>query len=69
MIETGEAMGMTRVDDLNASTGPRIGLYSHNIRKGRRQSSAHSFLAPARKRPNVKVITGALVERSQLLKS
>lgn len=63
MIETGEAMGMTRVDDLNASTGPRIGLYSHNIRKGRRQSSAHSFLAPARKRANVKVVTGALAER------
>lgn len=63
MIETGVAMGMARVDDLNAATGPRIGLYTHNIRKGRRQSSAHTFLAPARKRPNVKVVTHALAER------
>lgn len=63
MIETGEAMGLRRVDDLNGSTGPRIGLYTHNIRKGRRQSAAHTFLAPARKRSNVKVVTGALAER------
>jgi len=63
MIETGETMGLKRVDDLNGSTGPRIGLYTHNIRKGRRQSAAHTFLAPARKRPNVKVVTGALGER------
>lgn len=63
MIESGVAMGLKRVDDLNAAPGPRIGLYSHNIRKGRRQSAAHTFLAPARKRPNVKVVTGALVDR------
>lgn len=63
MIETGVSMGLQRVDDLNATPGPRIGLYTHNIRKGRRQSSAHTFLAPARKRPNVKVVTGALGER------
>lgn len=63
MIETGVAMGLKKVDDLNATPGPRIGLYTHNIRKGRRQSSAHTFLAPARKRPNVKVVTGALGER------
>uniref|UniRef100_UPI001B4FA738 GMC family oxidoreductase n=1 Tax=Rhizorhabdus sp. TaxID=1968843 RepID=UPI001B4FA738 len=41
----------------------RVGLYSHNIRKGRRQSAAHTYLAPARKRPNVKVVTGAMTER------
>ena len=54
---------MTRVDDLNASTGPRVGLYSHNIRKGRRESAARTFLAPARKRANVTVVTGAMAER------
>jgi choline dehydrogenase-like flavoprotein len=63
MIEAGEALGMKRVADLNGDTGPRVGLYSHNIRKGRRQSSAVTFLAPARKRRNVDVITGALAER------
>lgn len=63
MIAAGEGAGLKRVDDLNATTGPRVGLYSHNIRKGRRQSAAHTFLAPARKRPNVQVVTGALAER------
>ncbi|KRB85269.1 glucose-methanol-choline oxidoreductase [Sphingomonas sp. Root710] len=63
MIESGVAMGLERVGDLNAAAGPRVGLYSHNIRKGRRQSAAHTFLAPARKRPNVKIVTGALAER------
>lgn len=63
MIEAGAAMGLAPVDDLNASTGPRVGLYSHNIGKGRRQSAAVTFLAPARKRPNVQVVTGALAER------
>lgn len=63
MIEAGEALGMKRVADLNGDTGPRVGLYSHNIHKGRRQSSAVTFLAPARKRRNVDVVTGALAER------
>ncbi len=59
----GETLGMKRVDDLNGSTGPRVGLYTHNIAKGKRQSSARTFLDPARKRSNVKVITGAMAER------
>ncbi|HEY6869367.1 MAG TPA: GMC family oxidoreductase N-terminal domain-containing protein [Novosphingobium sp.] len=63
MIESGEAIGLRRVDDLNATPGPRVGLYSHNIRKGRRQSAAVTFLAPARRRRNVEVVTGALAER------
>lgn len=63
MIEAGEAMGLSRVDDLNGQTGPRVGLYSHNIRAGKRESAARTFLAPARKRANVTVVTGALAER------
>lgn len=63
MIEAGEALGLKRVDDLNAATGPRVGLYSHNIRHGRRESAARTFLTPARKRPNVSVVTGAMADR------
>ena len=63
MIAAGENLGMQRVDDLNGTTGPRVGLYTHNIRKGRRQSAARTFLDPARKRSNVRVVTGALAER------
>ena len=63
MIAAGAAIGLAPVDDLNATAGPRVGLYSHNIRKGRRESAARTFLAPARQRANVRVITGALAER------
>jgi choline dehydrogenase len=63
MIESGAAIGLTPVDDLNASTGPRVGLYSHNIRKGRRESAARTFLAPVRRRANVRVVTGAQASR------
>ncbi|MDF2639426.1 MAG: glucose-methanol-choline oxidoreductase [Novosphingobium lindaniclasticum] len=63
MIESGEALGLRRVDDLNAATGPRVGYYSHNIRNGRRESSARTYLAAARGRPNLTIMTGALAER------
>ncbi|EQB10040.1 GMC family oxidoreductase [Novosphingobium lindaniclasticum] len=63
MIESGEALGLRRVDDLNAATGPRVGYYSHNIRNGRRESSARTYLAAARGRPNLTIVTGALAER------
>lgn len=63
MIAAGEALGLRRVDDLNATAGPRVGYYSHNIRNGRRDSSARTYLAAARKRPNVTVMTGVMAER------
>ncbi|MBU6207298.1 MAG: GMC family oxidoreductase N-terminal domain-containing protein, partial [Alphaproteobacteria bacterium] len=63
MIASGEALGMTHVDDLNGSTGNRVGLYSHNIKRGRRQSSARTFLAAAKGRANLRVVTGALAQR------
>lgn len=63
MIESGEALGMQRVDDLNGTTGSRVGLYSHNIRDGKRESSARTYLAKARSRPNVTVMTGVMAQR------
>lgn len=63
MIESGETLGLKRVDDLNGATGPRVGLFSHNIRGGKRESSARTYLAQARKRPNVSVRTGVMAER------
>lgn len=63
MIESGQALDMARVGDLNAATGPRVGFYSHNIRGGKRESSARTHLSQARKRANVTVRTGAMAER------
>ena len=63
MIAAGQALGLARVDDLNGEAGPRIGYYSHNIRAGRRQSSARTFLAAAARRANVTIAIRALAER------
>lgn len=63
IIDAGETMGLRRVDDLNGTTGPRVGLYSHNVKRGKRQSAAVTFLEPARSRENLDVVTHALAER------
>ncbi|MGH6634565.1 MAG: GMC family oxidoreductase, partial [Sphingopyxis sp.] len=63
MVQAGTEMGLRPVDDLNAATHDRVGFYSHNVRRGRRESAATTFLARARKRPNLQVITHAMAER------
>ena len=63
LMKAGESMGLKATDDLNSIPGNRIGYYSHNIRNGRRASAARAFLDPARSRPNLAVVTGALADR------
>lgn len=63
LIRAGEALGLQRTPDLNAVSGERVGYYSHNIRKGKRVSSAEAFLAPAAGRSNLRVVTHAEVQR------
>lgn len=63
MIAAGRQLGLKYTDDLNAEPGERVGFYSHNIRNGRRVSSARAFLDPARQRSNLAVLTGAKARR------
>lgn len=63
MIRAGEELGLPRKADLNTEDQEGIGYFSHNIRKGRRQSAWVAFLKPAARRPNLKVMTGAAVDR------
>lgn len=64
LIEAGVEMGLPRhTDDLNREDQEGVGYYSHNIWRGRRQSASVAFLRPARRRANVKVVTGATVDR------
>jgi choline dehydrogenase len=63
LIAAGEGMGLPRKQDLNSAGAQGIGYYSHNIRAGKRQSAAETFLKPARKRANLQVRTGVLVDR------
>ena len=50
-------------EDFNGASQEGAGYYQTNIRKGRRQSSARTFLKACKSRPNLTIITGALCER------
>ncbi|QUT04138.1 GMC family oxidoreductase N-terminal domain-containing protein [Sphingobium phenoxybenzoativorans] len=63
LIKAGEQMGLTRKEDLNREDQEGVGYYPHNIKRGKRQSAAVAFLNPARSRPNLRIVTGALVDR------
>lgn len=64
MIAAGTAMGLPRKEDSNApDDGDGIGYAPCTIREGRRQSASRAFLAPALARPNLTLITGALVDK------
>ncbi|MFW8596299.1 GMC family oxidoreductase [Cribrihabitans neustonicus] len=58
-----DQLGLPRTDDLNGSTGEGAAVYRINTSRGRRMHSARAFLAPALKRANITLMTGALVER------
>ncbi len=62
MAATQEA-GYPYNDDFAGPDLEGVGQYDHTIYKGRRQSSAVAFLRPVLHRPNLKVLTGAMVSR------
>jgi choline dehydrogenase-like flavoprotein len=62
-IAAGQGLGVPRVEDLNNAPGGGVGYAPRTVWKGRRQSAAKAFLREARRRPNLRVVTGALVDR------
>lgn len=56
-------LGFARNDDFNGERQEGFGLYQVTQRRGLRASAAAAFLAPARSRPNLEVVTGAHVLR------
>ena len=61
-IEAGREMGIPIVADPNAQR-EGVGYATWTIRGGRRSSTGQTFLKIARKRPNLRVETGVLVDR------
>ena len=57
------AAGVPVVDDLNVGQSDGVGYFDSFIHRGRRSSSASSYLRPARQRPNLTVVTNALATR------
>lgn len=63
MITAATRTGLRQVTDINESDDERIGRTTATIKNGRRVSAVDAFLAPARRRPNLTILTGAFVER------
>lgn len=62
-IAAGQQAGHPRNDDFNGPAQQGFGFYQVNQRDGSRCSSATAFLDPARRRPNLTIITGARATR------
>jgi choline dehydrogenase len=62
-IDAAQQSGIPANDDFNGATLEGAGLYQVTQRDGARCSSAAAYLAPARQRSNLRVVTGALVQR------
>jgi choline dehydrogenase-like flavoprotein len=58
-----ESAGLPHNPDFNGAVQEGTGTYQMTIHKARRNSAARAFLRPAMKRPNCRVITGAMVTR------
>jgi choline dehydrogenase len=58
-----ETAGLPFNPDFNGAEQEGCGPYQMTIRKARRNSAARAFLRPAMKRPNCRVVTGAMVTR------
>ncbi|MCK8784882.1 choline dehydrogenase [Roseomonas sp. NAR14] len=58
-VEAGVAEGYPRNDDYNDGDQEGFGYYQVTQKNGRRWSTAHAFLEPARRRPNLHVATNA----------
>jgi choline dehydrogenase len=58
-IAAAEQCGIPRNDDFNGARQEGVGYFQTTSRRGRRCSAAVGYLRPARKRPNLRVLTEA----------
>lgn len=62
-VQAAVQTGLPFNEDFNGASQEGAGDYQRNIRNGRRQSSARTFLKACENRPNLTVLTGALSEK------
>jgi choline dehydrogenase-like flavoprotein len=65
-LEAAAQAGYRRAADISGGLEEGFGWCDLNIADGRRQSARDAYLAPALSRPNLDVVTGALVHRVSL---
>ncbi len=59
-------IGIPQTDDFNRGTNEGTGKFEVNQRRGVRWNTTKAFLRPVMRRPNLKVMTGALVKKLRL---
>ena len=62
MFHAAERFGIKRNPDYNGATQDGIAMTQASIRNGRRMSTAHCYLEPAKSRDNLTIVTDALAE-------
>jgi choline dehydrogenase len=62
-VHAAQGVGIPFTTDLNAGENAGVGFVPVSQRRGRRFSVLDGYLGPARRRPNLTVVTGALVTR------
>ncbi len=62
-VEAAQQCGYPRNDDFNGAAQEGAGFYQTTTRNGVRSSTAVAYLDPARRRPNLVVVAGALATR------
>ncbi|HEY1075287.1 MAG TPA: GMC family oxidoreductase N-terminal domain-containing protein, partial [Fontimonas sp.] len=61
--DAAEQAGIPRTKDFNTGDNTGAGKFEVTQRRGVRWSAARAFLRPALKRPNLRVVTGALIDK------
>ena len=62
-VQAAVQTGLPFNEDFNGASQEGAGDFQRNIRRGKRQSSARTFLEACKHRPNLTVVTGALTEK------
>ena len=62
-IDGGQQAGYPFIEDMNEGDPFGVAQMQGNYANARRQSASACYLEPAQKRPNLKILTGALVKR------
>ena len=65
-VAAGEQAGYPGIDDFNGPDQEGFGRFDFTTAHARRQSTAVAFLDPARRRPNLRIVTGAHVTGIEL---
>ena len=61
--ESAQQAGIPATDDFNRGDNAGVGYFEVNQHRGWRWNACQAFLRPARRRPNLKILTGAHVQR------